>query len=295
VRVDASPASTSRTAARGNTIVIEPHRSNIGPYIRDLWRDRHLVPFFGHRLLLKLYARTKLGWFWIPARPVLDVVTRSFVFGGLLAAPSEGVPYTLFFVKGLMAWSFFDRFLFWATRSIEINSKLVEKMYFSRLVLPVSASLPALIEFSVYVVLTILASFYFFATDGVFYPQLGLHSLEALAGLFLIICLAFGIGLWTSVLGAFTRDTRFTLAYAVSFLFFVSPIIYPFSSVSGLVREVMMLNPLTAPLEMVRSGLLGVGGVPLQALVVTLVACGVSLASGLWFFSRAEAAAVDEL
>ncbi len=285
----------SDSSSSNGTIVIEPRQNSVGPYVRDFWRDRRLVKFFGNRLLTKLYARTKLGWVWIPLRPVLDVVTRSFVFGGLLAAPSEGVPYTLFFVVGLTLWSFFDRFLFWATRSIEMNSKLIEKMFFARLVLPVSAGLPTLIEFGVYVVLTALASLYFWATDGIYYFQFGSELLTALAGFLLVAVLAFGIGLWTSVLGAFTRDTRFTLSYATGFLFFVTPIIYPLSSVSGRVRDLMMLNPLTAPVEMVRYGLMGIGGAPPQALTATLVAATFFLVSGMWFFSRAEAAAVDTL
>lgn len=287
-----------RTRARERSeagLVIEPRRTGLLPRLQETWGARDLAGFFGRRFLLKMYARTKLGRLWIPLRPVLDVGSRALIFGGLLAAPSNGKPYILFFLVGMTVWNFFEKLIIWATRSIELNRKLVTKLYFPRLILPVAAWMPALVDLAIYCVLLALTVLAYLAIDGTTYLEVGVHSWQIAAGMALMSAIAFGIGLLLAPFGARGRDARFGVMYATGFWFFLTPVIYPLSALDGTGRTLALLNPVTAPMELVRDGLLGVGEVPALALASSIVGAGTALAVGLWYFSKAEAASIDHL
>jgi lipopolysaccharide transport system permease protein len=275
--------------------VIEPAGVGRRAAAREFWRSRRLIRYFGGKLVEKVTVRSRLGVLWIPLRPLLTVATRALVFGGVLNAPSEGLPYFLFFLTGMAVWDVFDRTLFWATRSIELNARLLRKMYFPRLLLPASALVPAALDFAVYCVLVVLAIAGFSIADGHGYLQVAPALLIAAAGLVLIAAMAVGFGLLLSVLGAFTRDVRFSLSYVLGFWFFLTPVVYPVSAIPAAFRDLAAMNPLSAPIEMVRNGLYGTGQVQPGAVVVACVTAAVALAIGFLFFSRWESESIDSL
>jgi lipopolysaccharide transport system permease protein len=274
--------------------VIEPRRPGVRARLSEVWAYRRLIGFLGRKLVEKMTIKSKLGILWVPIRPLLTVASRALVFGGVLAAPSEGLPYFLFFLTGMAAWSLFDRTLFWSARSVEINGRYVQKLYFPHLLLPIAAFIPAILDFLVYLVLLGLTLGVYLWLDGTTYVQLGEFWL-ALAGVGLIFAMALGMGLYLAVLGAYTRDTRFALSYILGFWFFLTPIIYPLSAIPEPYDVLGELNPVTAPIELVRVGLYGVGEVTPIALATTATVAVVSCVSGLIFFNRWEAAAMDHL
>jgi lipopolysaccharide transport system permease protein len=276
-------------------LVIEPRQPGLRHRLRELWRYRRLIRFFGKQFLERRYRRTILGWIWIPLRPLLTVFSRVLVFGALLAVPSNDVPYFLFFLVGYGTWQLFALYLMWATRSLEMTRKLLKRLYFPRLVLPIAAAVPAAIEFAVYVALGGLTVAYFGLFDGDTYLSLDFGLLLVPAGLGMCVALAFGIGLWTCVFGAHARDVRFTLNFILGFWMYLTPIIYPLSAIPERFQPIAALNPLTAPVEMVKKGLLDAGDVQNSALAVSFGVIVVAILSGMTFFARAEAAAVDRL
>jgi lipopolysaccharide transport system permease protein len=275
--------------------VIEERRPGLHHRVRELWRYRRMIWFFGKRFLERRYRRTILGWIWIPLRPTLTIASRVLIFGGLLAVPSNGVPYLIFFLVGYATWDLFASYLIWATRSLEINRKLLKRLYFPRLVLPVAALVPSVVEFAVYVVLAVLVLLYYWVFRGEQYVHLTGDLLLVPAGLALCIALAFAIGLSTSVLSANARDVRFTLNYLIGFWSYLTPVIYPLSAVPGRFALLASLNPLTAPVEMVKQGAIGAGEIHTHAVLITLAMIGGALTLGLWFFGKAEASAIDRL
>jgi lipopolysaccharide transport system permease protein len=285
----------SAASSERPSVVIEPRRGGVAAGLQETWKFRRLIPYFAHRSLQKLYGRTKLGRLWIPLRPALDVGIRALVFGGVLKAPSGGVPYFLFFLVGMAGWQFFNRTLFWLVRSIELNRKLVRKLYFPRLILPIASWTPAWLELGFYVLFAIFAALYYLGHDGSTYLSFGPESLLVPAGLLLLAILGFGMGLWAAVLGARTRDARFTLSYILSIWFFVTPVIYPLTSLPQPFRTLAAINPVTGPVEMIKRGLFDTGSVPLLAVLVSVSVAIVALASGLWFFFRAEGTSLDRL
>ena len=275
--------------------VISPRRRGAVESVREAWRHRHLVPFFGRRFVEKQYLRTWLGWVWIPLRPVLDVGARMFVFGGLFGASSEGVPYSIYLLIGMSTWELFERTAYWATRSLEVNRRFIRRIYVPRLTVLVSAIFPGLVNYAIYIVLAVITLVVVWIAQGTLYLELGPDTLLFIPGMALLLALALSVGLWLSVYGAQARDVRFSLTYVTTFWFFVTPIVLPLSKIPDKYRTIVELNPLTAPIMMVKQGLLGTQAVPALSVVSAIVAIIVVGGGGLWFFSRSEDMAVDSL
>lgn len=278
-----------------DVLVVGPRGDGPAARTRELWKYRRTLPFFGKTLIEKRYLRTWLGWIWIPLRPVLDVATRALVFGGLLAAPSNGVPYLLFFLVGRGTWQFFAGTLFWMTRSIELNRKFLRRLYLPRLILLFSATAVSLLDYLIYLALTALIVVFYLITDGTTYLHLSPQLLFWPLGLLLCFLLAVSIGLWLSVLGAQARDVRFTLGIALGFWFYVTPVIYPLSNVPEGWQLAASLNPMTAPVELVKLGVFDRGEVPIEAVASCLGAIALIGGLGLRFFFRSETAALDSI
>jgi lipopolysaccharide transport system permease protein len=289
-----TPEVEAAVGSRG-TVVIEPRREGPIERFREVGRYRALLPFFGRRALEKLYIRTHLGWLWIPARPLLDVGLKALIFGGLLGAPSGDVPYFLFFLIGMMGWTLFEQSLMWATRSIELNRALIKKLYFPRLILPFANLAPALVELVLYSIILSVALVVFKVIDGTTHIALEPRLILAPVGLMLGVLLALGISFWTAVLGASTRDMRFTLSYVLGVWFFLTPVIYPLGSLPAVLQPFAVINPMTPIIEMVKWASIGVGEVNLPGLALSAGMIVLAWGSGLWFFSRAEALSVDQM
>lgn len=275
--------------------VIEPRATGVRERVRELWRSRRMVRFFGRRFIEKSFLRTWLGRLWLPLRPILDVGSKILIFGLLLNAPSDGVPYAVFFLIGQSAWIFFSTTLYWMTRSVELNKRYLRHVYVPRLMLLASALAFPLVNLVLYGILTAGVLLYFWIGDGALYLAFGVDTLLAPTGLLLMTGIAAAIGFFTSVLGAQARDVRFMLSYVLGFWMLLSPVIYPLSSVPESARAIASLNPAAAPLEMIRFGLIGEGTVTSVGLISTGAFIAVVGALGLRFFARSESAALDRL
>jgi lipopolysaccharide transport system permease protein len=287
------PAAAAQLGAEWT--VIEPRQPALRYRLREVWQHRRLVAFLGRRLLEKMTRRTFLGLLWIPIRPLLTIGSRALVFGGLLAAPSAGLPYFLFFLTGMGAWNLFDRTLFWSARSIDVNGRLVKKLYFPRLLLPIAAFVPAILDFLVYATIGVVTLAGYWIADGKLYLRGSRELAYFPLGILLVFALALGIGLFVAVLGAYTRDVRFSLNFILGFWFFLTPVVYPLAAIPAKWKLLASLNPMSAPLEMIRLGLYGKGDLTTVSLASCLACTAVAVLGGLAFFSRWEASAVDVL
>jgi lipopolysaccharide transport system permease protein len=277
------------------SLVIEPRQGGVAARARDFWRYKRLIPFFGRRFIEKMYMRTWLGWLWIPLRPVLDVSARVLVFGTFLKAPSNGAPYFLFFILGVSLFRFFASTTQWATRSLELNRRTVQRLYLPRLCILFGALGPSSLFYSLYLLIAVIGFGYYYVVDDHLYLELSLSTLLFPAAILLAAALALSIGLFTSVYGAQARDVRFSLNYVMGFWLFLTPIIYPLSAVPDQYQTAMQLNPMTAPAEMTRLAILGTGDVPLLAVCSSLGVIAIIATFGLRFFAKSEAAAIDNL
>jgi len=276
------------------TVTVTDTPPGVWTLVRETWRERRLAPRLGTRVLLKLVWGTKLGAWWLVLRPTMDTLGKALIFGALLgvAAPG-GVPYFVYLLAGLIGWRLFDRIVLYATRSFDLYRKVMTQIDFPLLLAPLSSAAFPLVEVSVYVGVLLVAVLFFLTVHGELYLALGFESLAILGGLAILVAAGCGIGLWTSVLHGKARDTRLVMRYVLEFWLYLTPVVYPLTAIPPEYRMLANANPLTAPIEMVKLGLLGTGEVTLYPALWSVAFAVTAVTSGLWFFSREARRSVD--
>jgi lipopolysaccharide transport system permease protein len=285
-------ASAEQPVVQLDTWVIEPRGESLVTRLREIWRYRRLLRFFAAKSLSKLYKRTVLGAAWIFIRPLFPLLVNTLIFGGVLGVGSNGVPYFLFLSCGSTLWDLFSQAVTWGTRSLELNRGFMSRIYVPRLILPIATVTPAYINLAINLGVFAVAIAYYRVTTGVLYwtPW---NTGSALLGLVLASLLALGLTLWTSVPGMQARDVRFTMSYVLGFWLFLTPVLYPLNTNSKY-AWLLALNPMAAPVNGFKHGLLGIGAVSVRDWVISTVETAIVLVSGLSFFARAEADAIDK-
>jgi lipopolysaccharide transport system permease protein len=274
-------------------IVIQPVQPGVVYRLKELWAYRKLYRHFAREFYERLWKRTILGRLWIAMRPLGSIIVGALIFGGLLNAPSNGAPYFIFFLVGQSCWLLLDRSLIWGTRSLFMHRRTLRKMYFPRLILPLAGVTPGLVYYAVYLALILAAVTGYVVVEGELWLEVGPQLLVGILGLFMCLLLAMGISLFTSVLGANTRDMRFAVRYITQIWYFFTPIIYPLSAVPEGIQPYATINPMTSIVEMVKWGMIGAGEVRPVGIAISAAWIVAWWAGGLWFFSRAHATSVD--
>src|SRR6266576_150430 len=207
---------------RSSTVRIEPPRALFELRFGEVWAYRELLYFFVWRDVKIRYKQTAIGVLWVVLQPVLTMLAFTLFFGRLAKLPSEGLPYPVFYFAALVPWTYFSYALQMTTNVVVDNQRLITKVYFPRLILPISAALSGLVDFSIgFVVLAI-----FTVTYGI-RPTLSALWLPAL--LLLAVFTALGVGLWLSALNALYRDVKYVIPFLIQFWMFASPVAYPSS------------------------------------------------------------------
>jgi lipopolysaccharide transport system permease protein len=262
---------------------LRPARGWMAVNLRDLWRYRELIYFLTWRNLKVRYKQTLLGVSWAVLEPFLTMVVFTIFFGNLAQVSSDGLPYPIFSYAGLLPWGLFAKALNDASRSLVANSHMLTKIYFPRLILPMASILSGLVDFAIaFVVLLGMMVYYHL------WPTAAFWALPLLVLLALITAL--GVGLWLSALNVLYRDVGYVIPFLTQFWMFISPVIYPSSSISERWRLVYALNPMTGVVEGFRWALLGVQpqATFLPMLVLSTVIALLLLISGLFYFRRME-------
>jgi lipopolysaccharide transport system permease protein len=252
----------------------------------ELWDFRELVYFFVWRDIKIRYKQTAIGAAWAILQPLLAMLVFTLFFGRLAHIPSEGLPYQVFVYAGLLPWMYFAAALQNATNTIVENQRVITKVYFPRLVLPLSAVLSGLVDFGI--------SFLIFAVMMLYYKiHLTMHILWLPVFLLLAVLTAFGVGLWLSALNAIYRDVRYVVPFLVQLWLFSSPVIYPPSLISAKWRWLFGLNPMTGVIEGFRWSLAGHVDPPGRLILVSSGIVIVIALSGLVYFQKMETVISD--
>jgi len=266
-------------------IIIEPSRGWISLQLRVLWQYRELLYFLIWRDLKVRYKQTALGIGWIILQPLISMVIFSFLFGGLLEVPSGGVPYPIFVYAGLLPWNYFANSLNRSSTSLVNNQNLITKVYFPRLVVPISGVMSGLVDFSVSFIVLIVLMIIF-----KFYPTPYIVFLPGF--LLLAIITALGFGLWLSALNVRYRDVNYITPFLIQIWMYLTPVIYPVTIIPEKLRFLLALNPMTGVVEGFRWALLGdqltdvqpPGSIFLLSIAISLFV----LVSGTMYFRRTE-------
>jgi lipopolysaccharide transport system permease protein len=257
------------------------------PSLRELWDQRDVLYFLARREVSVRYKQSVIGIFWAVLQPVLLAVVFSVFFGHLARVPSEpGVPYAPFALSGMVLWLFFSGAMSKSAESTVANERLISKVYFPRVIIPLAAACPALIDFCVAFVVVVAALFVY----GIV-PPIQIFLMPLL--LALALTTAIGMGLWLSALNVRYRDVHHAIPFLILVGLFISPITYPFDLVPHGVRAIYSINPLVGVLETYRWMLFPTAGWPGAIVIIPIVASLILLVTGAAYFQRAESSFAD--
>jgi len=263
-------------------------------YWRDLWRYRDLLLLLVYRDFAAKYKQTVLGPAWFILQPLLTSVVFTVVFAGAIKIPTDGVPPILFYFTGLLGWNYFSQTFQSISGTLVNNAGIFGKVYFPRLVVPLSTVVSNLMTFALQ--LATMSCFWiyfkFFTAAG---SQFGLSP--AVVWLPLVVlqlaALSLGAGIWLSALTAKYRDFVLLSGFVVQLWMYATPVIYPLSQIPARWRFVAVVNPLTMPVEMLKYMFLGQGVVDARYTAVSVALTLLALVSGVIVFNRVEKSFID--
>jgi lipopolysaccharide transport system permease protein len=254
--------------------------------LQDLWEYRELLYFLTWRDIKVRYKQTALGAAWAVIQPFFTMVVFILFFGRLAKIPSDGIPYPIFSYAALVPWTFFAQGLTQSSNSLVSSAHVITKVYFPRLVIPISSVLAGLVDFVIAFTVLIGMMFYYDL-----YPTAGIVFLPGL--LLLALTTALGVGLWLSALNVKYRDVRYTVGFLTQFWLFATPIAYPSSLLSEPWRTIYGLNPMVGVVEGFRWALLGTKTAPGPIVAVSAVAATALLIGGAFYFRKMEKTFAD--
>ncbi len=267
---------------------IRPRKGWIGINWQELWHFRELFVTLTIRDIQVRYKQTVIGAAWAIIQPLMTMVVFSLFFGGLAQVPTDdGLPYPIFSYAALVPWQFFANGLNFSSNSIIANANMIKKIYFPRLIIPVSAILSGLVDFTLaFIVLLLMMPLF-----GIL-PTINVIFLPFLLGLVIITTL--GLGLWLSALNVQFRDIRYVIPFLVQILLFVSPVAYPTSLIENEFLQVLYsLNPMVGVINGFRWALLGTETLSLVSLGIGTATAIILLITGMWYFKRMERSFAD--
>ena len=254
--------------------------------LAELWEYRELLYFFVWRDLKIRYKQTVIGVAWAVIQPLFTMIVFSIFFGRLAGLPSNGVPYPIFYYTALLPWTYFANALTYASNAIVSHQQVITKVYFARILLPISAVLSGLADFAV-------ASVILFGMMLLYGIPPTWKALWLLPLLLLTILTAIAVSLWLSALNALYRDVRYAVPFLVQFWMFASPVAYPGSLVPDRWQWLYGLNPMAGIIEGFRWALTGAAEAPGPLLAASSAAVLVVLVAGLFYFQRMERTVAD--
>jgi len=281
-------------ASSNYEIVIRPTRGWLQLNLGEIWQYRDLLFLLVHRDFVAKYKQTILGPAWFVLQPLLTTVVFSIVFGEIAKIPTDDLPPMLFYLAGLLGWNYFAQTFQSTSGTLIGNAGLFGKVYFPRLVVPLSAIISNLFAFALQLA-TLLAVWIYFK---LFTSAGGLFGFSASIVWFPLVllqvaALSLGVGLWLSALTAKYRDFTFLSGFIIQIWMYATPVIYPLSQIPERWRWIAVLNPMTMPVEAIRIMLLGQGTVFGAYVLLSLGITVLLLVSGILVFSKIEKTFVD--
>jgi len=269
------------------TIYIKPTTGLAALNLRDLWVYRELILFMIWRNLKVRYKQTLLGATWAIIQPLMTMIVFNFIFGNVAKVPTDNIPYPIFSYTALLPWGLFTTALNQASRSLTTNQNMVTKIYFPRLVLPISSVLAGLVDFAIAFVILIGLMIYYGVTPA--------WNVLWTLPLFLLLSIvtALGVALWLSAINVQYRDVNYALPFLTQFWLFITPVAYSASVISDKWQLVYSLNPMAGVVNGFRWALLGAGSGPDIALWVSVGISLLVLVSGLFYFRNMERTFAD--
>lgn len=256
--------------------------------LAELWSYRELIYFLTWRDVKVRYKQTAIGFAWAILQPLSMMLVFTLFFGRLAKMPSDSVPYPLFALGALLPWQLFSRTLSESTNSLVTDQRLITRVYFPRIIVPLASTLAGMVEFAIASGLLVVFMLFYGVLPGI-------EIIWIPCFILLMLITSLGVGFWLSVLNVEYRDLRYVVPFLVQFWLFVTPVVYPSSMVPERWRIVYGLNPMAGVIEGFRWSLLGVGDGPSGMLFVSTGVALLLFFSGIVWFRSRERTMVDAL
>lgn len=273
---------------------IRPGHALLDLHLKDVWNYRDLLVLLVRRDFVSFYKQTVLGPAWFFLQPLLTTLMYVFVFGRLAGLSTDGLPQPLFYMSGIVAWNYFSECLTKTSTVFRDNANIFGKVYFPRLIMPLSIVVSNLVRFGVQLLLLAGTISYYVVFEG--------YSLVVNAYIFLfpvmvlmMAVLGLGAGMLISAMTTKYRDLAFLVSFAVQLYMYATPVIYPLRSAPASARSIIAANPLTPVFEGFRSGLLGRGDISPLSLLYAASASLAILLLGVIVFNRVEKDFIDSV
>lgn len=268
------------------TTIIKPNRRIFDIPIREIWSYRDLLFLLVHRDFVSMYKQTILGPLWFIIQPVLTTLVFTVIFGNIAKIPTDGLPPMLFYLAGLTCWAYFSECLTKTSETFITNANVFGKVYFPRVIVPLSIVVSGLLKFFVQFILFLCFLAYFMLDNNSIQPNKYMLLLPLL--LLLMAGISLGAGMIISSLTTKYRDLRFLLSFAVQLLMYATPVIYPISTLPEQYRIFILANPITPVIETFRYAFLGNGTLDFYHLLYSLGFMLVLLTFAIVIFNQVE-------
>ena len=268
------------------TLEIKPKRRWLDVDIKGVWRYRDLLRMYVRRDIVTVYKQTVLGPLWFVIQPVFTTIMYMFVFGGLANISTDGLPQPLFYFAGITLWTYFSSVFTSSSNVFTSNAGVFGKVYFPRLVVPLSSAISNLMKLSIQFTIFLVVFFYYWLTVDTVHPNLYILLLP-----FLLLLLALHAMSWGLIISSLTtkyRDLTQVVAFGMQLFMYATPIIYPLSVASPKMQHWLLLNPLTPIFEAFKYGFLGSGMLSWEGLAYSTVFMLVALFYSVIIFTRVE-------
>ena len=277
---------TRNTARNDWDMIVQPKRHFLDLNFRELWDYRDLLLMFVKRDIVTVYKQTILGPIWYFAQPVMTMLVYIVVFGNIARIPTDGIPQPLFYLSGIIMWNFFAECFTQTSDTFSQNARIFGKVYFPRLIIPLSKVISSLIKFFIQLFLFLVIFFYFYFSDANIKPGIALLITPYLV--ILMAGLGLGAGIILSSLTTKYRDLKFLITFGIQLLMYGTPVIYPMSAIPDTYRAFITANPLSHILEGFKYGFLGAGNLTLTGILYTTLITFILLFAGIVIFNKTE-------
>ena len=286
-----SPVVTPDVGVEDWDLIIRPKRHLLDVNLKELWDYRDLLYMFVKRDIVTVYKQTILGPIWFFVQPIMTTVVYLFVFGQIAKISTDGIPGPLFYMAGIIIWNYFSESLTKTANTFVGNAAIFGKVYFPRLIVPLSLVVSGVIKFFIQLALFLAVYAYYLATTDTLHPNIWLLATGYCV--VLMASMGLGIGIIFSSLTTKYRDLTFLLTFGVQLLMYATPIIYPMSSLSEGARKILWWNPIAHVIECFKYGFLGSGEATLAGLAYTTTFTLIVLIFGVIIFNRTEQTFMD--
>lgn len=274
------------------TETIESEHSLFDLKLRQVWKYKDLVYMFVKRDFVAEFKQTILGPIWFFINPIFTTLVYVVVFGNIAGLSTDGAPKVLFYLAGVTLWNYFSTCLTKTSSVFRDNANIFGKVYFPRLVMPITIVLSNLMKFGVQFLL-FLAFLIYYIIQGEVQPNIWMLATPLI--IILMAAFALGTGMIFSSLTTKYRDLQMLLGFGVSLFMYVTPVIYPLSSLKGIWKELALYNPLTGIFECFKYGWLGVGDFTVEMLLTSSGIIFLILAIGTLIFTKVEKSFMDSV